>query len=96
MIEGNATYNQQLAGNAGSTITSVWNGPKKWEECSDAEKIERLREECRKWQKISAALLDRVCTLEGHQHAGNGEILIQLHAANRAQMQTGQSFDYLR
>jgi|SRR5882762_4041734 len=96
MIEATGqTYQQEQASAIGS-MTGTWNGPKKWENCTDAEKIERLRDEARKWQRICGQLLDRIATLEGHQHGANGEIMIQLHAANRAQMQAGQAFDILR
>lgn len=94
MIEGTANFQEQVG--AIGAITGTWNGPKKWDDCTDAEKLDRLRDEARKWQNICSQLLNRLATLEGHQHGANGEIMIQLHAANRAQMQAGASYDYLR
>jgi hypothetical protein len=94
MIEGNTSYQTQVSS---SPAAGTWNGPKKWDDLTADERIERLREETRKWQRISSALLERISTLEGHEHGADGRIMIQLHAANRNQMQAGQGgFDYLK
>lgn len=65
-------------------------GPKPWGECSDAEKIERLRQEVEDWRRECGALRDRLDLLDAHQHAPNGVLLIDLVAAYRwHRMQTG-------
>ncbi len=93
MIESNTTFQDQA-----SAIGAVgtWNGPKQWADLTADERIERLREEAQRWQNICGQLLNRLATLEGHQHSPNGEIMIQLHAANRNQMQAGTGYNYLR
>lgn len=53
-------------------------GPKPWGECTDAEKIERLKDQLTAWIRVCDQLRSHIDTLEGHQHGANGEILVGL------------------
>ena len=53
-------------------------GPKPWDECTDAEKIERLKEQMQGWIRACADLRDRLDALEGHEHNAKGEIVVNL------------------
>jgi len=58
-------------------------GPKPWKDCTDSEKIERLRDELDGWRRACAHLRGRVDILEAHQHAPDGKLLIDLQQSER-------------
>ena len=93
MIESNMA--QQTDFQKAITGSTNYLGPKPWDELTADERIELLRQELRAWRDFSSRLMERLSILEGHQHGNNGEILIQLHQANRTQGVCG-TFDRLR
>jgi hypothetical protein len=58
-------------------------GPAPWAECTDAEKIDRLKLELDGWRRACAELRGRVDLLESHQHAPDGKVMIDLQQADR-------------
>jgi hypothetical protein len=63
--------------------TPGWIGPKPWDKCSDAEKIERLRQEVEDWRRVYAELRDRLDLLDTHQHGPNGVLVVDMQQAYR-------------
>lgn len=55
-----------------------WLGPKPWAECTDAEKIERLKDQVTAWIRVCDQLRSHIDTLENHQHDSKGEIVVSL------------------
>lgn len=53
-------------------------GPKPWAECTDAEKIERLKEQMLGWIRVCDQLRSQLDALEGHEHNAKGEIVVSL------------------
>ena len=66
-----------------TTITTNYLGPKPWKDCTDAEKIERLRDELDGWRRACAQLRDRVDLLEAHQHSADGKLMVDLKQADQ-------------
>lgn len=62
-------------------------GPKPWSECTDAEKIERLKEQLTGWIRVCDTLRSQVETLERHQHDANGELVVKLREERLRGMQ---------
>jgi hypothetical protein len=62
-------------------------GPKPWQDCTDAEKIERLRDELDGWRRECARLRSRLTLMEQHQHGATGAVLVDLQQADHAARQ---------
>lgn len=54
---------------------------KYWEECGDAEKIDRLRDQLVYMEGICRSLAENVMNLLNHQHGHDGKLLHPLHEA---------------
>jgi len=54
---------------------------KYWSELTDSEKIERMRDEVKRWQYKCAEMQNVVDKLHSHQHAPNGEIVVPLRCS---------------
>ena len=55
---------------------------KYWEECSDAEKIERLRQSLADAHTHLSRMRETISILQRHQHGSKGELLIDPFARN--------------
>lgn len=86
MIEGNANY-QENVGLQNAAGTHL--GPKPWKDCTDSEKIERLRNELDGWRRVCNGLRERLQLFESHSHGTDGKLLVSLEQAYR-QMRMGQ------
>jgi len=86
MIEGNTAYQETV----GLQSTKTYLGPKPWAECTDSEKIDRLRNELDGWRRVCAELRERLQLFETHRHGDDGKLLVSLEQADR-QMRMGQA-----
>ncbi len=89
MIEGAAR--PEIA--EGLVSNKTWLGPKPWKDCTDSEKIERLRSELDGWRRVCAELRERLQLFETHTHGTDGKLLVSLEQADR-QMRMGQGQTY--
>ena len=93
MIEGNVS-----AGIADCAVPkNEWLGPRKFEDCSEKEKIERLRQEIKGWRRLYSELSGRLALLETHHHSAQGVLLVdlkQMDAFNRMN-QCAQAYETL-
>jgi hypothetical protein len=88
MIEGNAKYQEAIGGLTANSTARL--GPVPWADCSDADKLERLRNELDGWRRECARLRDRIQLLETHRHGEGGALLVSLEQADR-QMSMNQA-----
>ncbi len=77
----NANTTSQGASPIGGPLTP----PKKWDEQTDTEKLETLRNQVRMMQYLNRSIADlqaEVFRLKTHEHGGDGKPVIPLHSAN--------------
>ncbi len=87
MIEGNTGQKEAIGGLVGTSTGYL--GPKPWKDCTDSEKIERLRTELDGWRRVCAELRERMQLFETHTHGTDGKLLVSLEQADR-QMRMNQ------
>ena len=71
---------------------------KKWDECSDTEKIEKLREEIRDLRNLTRIIGDmqhRISSLESHHHSPDGKPAISIIDGNRPSWDSPQRQDFI-
>ena len=78
------------------TITGNRIGPKPWDECTQAEQIERLKEEARGWRTLYNGMQSRLSALERHQHAPGGGLVIPYDSLTKGMQGVGSTWDMLR
>lgn len=52
--------------------------PKKWDELTEAEKIEALRQELRALRRLAGVLVEKAMRQEHHRHGENGVLLVPM------------------
>ena len=90
--------NQPTQGVSGAVGIGLGAIQKKWEEQTDAEKIETLRNELRDYRYLItriARLEESMHRMRQHEHGSKGEILVPISSADAQSNFAAQTYDRL-